>query len=291
MSRSEAIHGDFRGDSAAARPPAKRRWLRISLRALLVAFTCVAISVGLFARWAQQRRSALAAIRKAGGDIRLFVGEPSRLERWFGSDLFGPVNKIDLRKGRVDNALLAQIGVITELGRLDLSNAQIDDDGLRQIAHLPLRELWLQSTNITDASAATISQMKSLDFLQLNGTNVTDRFLEQLESLPRLDDLGLRGAEVTGAGMKFLVRHPKLQSLDVYSTAVDDAGVEALVNCSSLTDLGLSMTKVSANVFEILAKMPKLTDVDLTGNRPIATEAVLLFERLHPQCDVEWYSK
>jgi hypothetical protein len=55
--------------------------------------------------------------------------------------------------------------------------------------------------------------------------------------------------------------------------------------------LGLSMTKISANVFEILAKMPKLTDVDLTGNRPITTEAVLLFERLHPQCDVEWYAK
>jgi len=271
--------------------PDKKRRLRISLRGLLIAFTCAAIAVAFVARWAQQRQAALAAIRKAGGVVRMGVGEPSLLERWFGSDLFGHVVDVDLRKGHADNALLAQVGVIKELRELDLSNAKIDDAGLRKISHLPLRQLWLQSTDITDASAATISQIKSLDFLQLNATNVSDKFLEQLESLPELDNLGLRGTEVTSAGMRFLERHPKLQSLDVYSTAVGDAGVEALVACPSLTDLGLSMTKVSANVFEILAKLPNLGAVDLNGNGPITTEAVKAFERDHPQCDIEWYAK
>ena len=59
------------------------------------------------------------------------IREPSRLEEWFGAELFGSVNKIDLRKGKADNELLTHIGVLKELRRLDLSNADIDDRGLR----------------------------------------------------------------------------------------------------------------------------------------------------------------
>src|SRR5262245_54442229 len=136
-----------------------KKWVRISLRTLLVAFTCAALAAAWFSHWAQQRRSAFAAIRKAGGAIRMAIGEPSRLERWFGPELFGAVVEVDLRKGKADNALLAQIGVLIELRNLDLSNADIDDAGLQQIAHLPLRILWLQSTRITDASAATLSRI------------------------------------------------------------------------------------------------------------------------------------
>jgi len=219
------------------------------------------------------------------------IREPSRLEDWFESELFGIVNKVDLRKGKADNALLAHIGVLKELRRLDLSNADIDDEGLRLIMHLPLRELWLQGTNITDASAATLSNILSLDFLQLNATSLSDTFLEQLEPLPELKDLGLRGTHVTGVGMKNLSRHPKLKKLDVYSTEVDDSGVGHLVECQSLTDIGLSMTKITNDVFGHFDKMPNLTGADLTANRPVTTEAVLAFEKSHPKCDIEWYRK
>jgi hypothetical protein len=245
--------------------------------------------LGIYARWAQQRRSAFAAIRQAGGDIQMLRGEPSRLEAWFGPELFGDLYYVDLREGNVDNALVAQIGELKELRGLDLSGAKIDDEGLRQIAHLPLQKLWLQETNITDASAATLSEMKTLQFLQLNATQVGDKFLERLDVLPALDNLGLRGTRVTGAGMQFLARHPSLKTLDVYHTAVDDAGVAALVNCQTLQDLGLSLTQVSTEVFEYLDKLPNLTKVDLNANRPITTADVTKFEKAHPQCDIEWY--
>ena len=88
----------------------KTRWLRISLRTFFVLFTCVAITFAWLAHYAQQRWAAFAAIREAGGDIRMGIGQPSLLEKWFGEELFGTVNKIDLRKGEADNALLAHIG-------------------------------------------------------------------------------------------------------------------------------------------------------------------------------------
>ncbi len=270
--------------------PTKRNWLRISLRGFLVVFTCAVIGFAWCAHYANKRWAAFSAIRQAGGKIQMGMGEPSRLERWFGSELFGTVNKVDLRKGKVDNDLVPHIAALRELGRLDLSNAAIDDDGVRQLVHLQLSELWLQGTNIIDASAASISQIKSLDFLALNATSLSDSFLKQLDPLPNLESLGLRGTEVTGVGMQFLSRHPRLRELDVYSTKVDDAGVEHLLECRSLAEIGLSSTNVTDTVFEHLGKMPNLTTADLNAS-PVTTESVLAFEKSHPKCDIEWYRK
>lgn len=268
----------------------KTRWLRISLRNLLIVFTCVAITIGWFAHYAQQRKAAFAAIRKVGGDIRMDIGKPSCFVKWFGPELFGTVWRVDLRGGKADNKLLIHIGVLTELQGLDLSGADIDDGGLQRIAHLPLRELWLQNTSITDAAAVTISKMRTLDFLMLNATSLSNDFLEHLDSLPALAKLGLRGTQVNGAGMKFLARHPNLRQVDVYSTEVDDSGVQYLVDCQGLTDVGLSMTRITNDVFTHLDLLPHLTAADLSANR-ITTEAVLAFEKSHPQCDIEWYGE
>lgn len=268
-----------------------RRWFRISLRTLLAVFTCVVVALGWFAYSAKVRREALAAIRTAGGKIQFGINEPSLFEKWFGADLFGRVNKINLRKGKVDSELLRHIGVLKELRRLDLSNADIDDEGLRRISHLPLLELWLQETGITEASAAILSDMSTLSFLSLNATTLSDEFLEHLEPLPQLEDLGLRGTKVTTVGMKYMSRHPQLRKLHLYHTDVDDSGVEHLVVCQSLTSIGLSSTKVTNGVFKHLEKLPNLTDADLTANQPVTTDAVLAFEKSHPKCVIEWYGK
>jgi Leucine-rich repeat (LRR) protein len=267
----------------------KRRLLRISLRTLFVFVTCIAVSLALFAHYARTRRAAIAAIQKAGGNIEMNTRDPSLLEGWFGSEVFGTVNKIDLREGEVDNALLAHLAALKELQGLDLSNADIDDEGLGHIEHLPLRELWLQGTDITDASAARLSKMTSLTFLQLNTTQLSDAFLEHLAPLPELENLGLRGTNVTSNGMKYLSRHPQLKRLDVYYTKVDDSGVAHLVDCPLLTYLGLSMTLITDAVFEHLDKLANLTDADLSGNQEVTTDAVLEFEKSHSTCDVEWY--
>ncbi len=271
--------------------PAINRWLRVSLRSLLVVLTLLAVGLGWFANYAHKRTTAFAKIEEAGGEIQMAPTKPTLLEQWFGSEIFGSVYRIDLRQGkeRVDNSLLEHLGNLTELQQLDLSYAHVDDAGVQHIAELPLTELWLQSTKITDASAATLSQMPTLVDLQLNSTDLSNQFLESLEPLPNLRELGMRGTKVTGEGMAFMPRHSKLERFDVYHTDVDDAGVARLTDCTALARLGLSMTNVTDEVFAELAKMPQLTDVDLSGNRPVTTEAVKAFEAAHPQCDIEWY--
>ena len=273
----------------------KHRWLRISLRSLLVATLIIAVGFAWMTNYAKSRRAAFAAIREAGGQIQManvpktVIAE--RLESWLGPELFGDAYKVDLRKSKANNDLLKQVAVLRELRALDLSYTSVGDAGLPAIAHLPLQELWLQSTTVTDRSAATLSRIRSLEFLALNATSLTDHFLEDLQSLPDLRNLGLRGSKVTGAGMQFLSRHPRLEKLDVYSTEVDDAGVEGLIGSKSITDLGLSMTKVSNQVFTHLDKLPNLSRADLSANSLVSTEMVLAFEKSHPKCDIEWYGQ
>src|SRR6478752_4503020 len=256
----------------------QKGWFRISLRTLLVAFTCVAILIGWFAHYAHQRKAAFAAIRKAGGTILV---HPTDAPPWVRSlgimELMGSVNQVDLRKGKVDDDLMTHVGRLTELRRLDLSGADIDDEGLRRIARLPIYELWLQGTHISDRSAETFSKMKQLEFLQLNATTITDGFLEHLESLPKLESLGLRGTKVTSEGMKYLPRHPRLKKVDVYQTAVGDAGAKYLAQCPLLTDVGLSMTAITDEAFLSLGKLPNLEHVDVTANRAISAEVAKIF--------------
>ena len=263
-----------------------RHWVGVSLLALTVSVSNTGIARADDSPDSGKRKAAIAAILQAGGYIRVVVPQPTadRLERL-------PISEVNLREAKVDNTLLVHVGNLKEVRRLDLSYANIDDAGLKTIAHLPLRELWLQSTNITDASAVTISRIKTLDFLQLNSTDLSDEFLKTLTPMPKLTDLGLRGTDVTGDGMQHLQRHSKLKKLDVYHTAVDDTGVEALTRCKSLTFVGLSKTQITDQVFQNLAKLPNLTDADLSANRLVSTDAVLAFERAYPKCDIEWYRK
>jgi hypothetical protein len=270
---------------------AHKRWLRVSLRSLLIAFTLFAVAVAWVSHAAHRRKAALAAVRKAGADVNFMTREPSWLDRLVGPELLTNVYEIDLRDCKVDVELIAHLAAIEELRVLDLSSADVGDAELRQLAHLPLATLWLQSTRVTDDAAPILSRMERLTFLQLNATDVSDEFLERLESLPRLDNLGLRGTNVTSRGMEFLQRHPLLSEVDVYHTEVGDQGVEHLTHCLSLTSLGLSMTNVTNDVFQHLDKLPNLVDADLSANRGVTTAAVLEFEKSHPKCDIEWYAK
>ena len=51
------------------------------------------------------------------------------------------------------------------------------------------------------------------------------------------------------------------------------------------------MTQITDAVFVSLDKLPNLTSADLNANGLVTTEAVLNFEKSHPNCDIEWYRK
>lgn len=79
---------------------------------------------------------------------------------------------------------------IKRIGRFDLDNNPIDDDGIRCLEQLEfVRELRLKSINISDDCVDVLSNLNSLELLHLGGTNITCDALAKLKKLESLQKL------------------------------------------------------------------------------------------------------
>ena len=179
-----------------------RRFLRFSVRGMIVLVLVIGAGLGLFVHEAHVQRDAVAAIKKAGGSVSYdwawkdgtsVPGGKPWAPRWLvdlvGVDYFGHVTIVwsPPRAGSTD-ATLAQIGRLTQLQVLDLPESFISDAGLAHLEGLTnLFDLGLEGTQITDAGLAHLKGLTSLTGLWLEGTQVTDAGMNELKrALPGL---------------------------------------------------------------------------------------------------------
>lgn len=94
---------------------------------------------------------------------------------------------LNLEKTRITNRALA-VAARLPLEELDLSQTAVTDDGLKQLAGLTrLTTLWLTGTSIGDAGLRHLTPLKTLESLALNQTRVTAAGVRALQqALPRL---------------------------------------------------------------------------------------------------------
>ena len=197
----------FQEDVAPRKP--RRRWLRFSLRTLLILVTLLSIGLGTFVHRGERQRRAVAAVKALGGSIRYDVSGTSpasdTLSRWLPRDYFDDVYLVSLMHCTVTNADLAHISRLTQLEVLELD-----------------------STNVTDAGLAHVQGLTELTWLSINETQVTDSGLHHLEGLTCLLVLELRDTQVTDAGLAQLQGLTSLKVLDLSRTPVTDGGVAKL---------------------------------------------------------------
>jgi internalin A len=168
-----------------------RRYLRFSVRGLIVLVLVIGLGMGWIVRSARIQREAVAAIRKAHGSVAYdwqlksgygAFGEPP-WPRWLvhtlGVDYFGSVVSVDIPSASEDG--LVHIG---QLGRL--------------------RVLQIGTSDMTDAALAHLKGLSNLTYLDLKGTQVTDSGLAHLKGLTKLSLLNLSGTPVTDAGVSEL---------------------------------------------------------------------------------------
>jgi Leucine-rich repeat (LRR) protein len=122
---------------------------------------------------------------------------------------------------------------------LDFSNADITDEGVRGISHLPLRTFNISGNRITDAGLASLVGMCSLRKLALSYTKISDAALYFLQFLPRLTLLMLDGTVVTDEGLPYLQKLSSLRVLYLSGTQITDKAVRWLVQMRSLRVLSL----------------------------------------------------
>jgi hypothetical protein len=133
--------------------------------------------------------------------------------------------------------------------------AKITDAGIHSLARLPnLREIYLQSLDITDAAAETISQMPSLETVGLRYCpDVADAALIPLAKLPRLRHLDLCGSKITGVGIETILKLKDLQILELYECHnLTEAGIRRLIELPNLTQLNIPAASVSEETLKQL---------------------------------------
>ena len=101
------------------------------------------------------------------------------------------VNELRLSESKISNAGLANLHNVANLVHLDLSQTDVDDDGLDSIKSIPtLRTLYFAGCySITDKAAEDLAKMTGLESLNVAGTRLTKAGLLKLGTLKRLRSL------------------------------------------------------------------------------------------------------
>ena len=164
-----------------------RRFLRFSVRSLIVLVIVVGGFLGWAIRSARIQRDAVAAIREAGGSVKydweLSNGKAtpkgrSRAARWLvdliGVDHFGHVTEVSLYGTQADAAIV-QVGRLTHLERLFIDQAKLNEAELTHLKGLSkLSLLCLAGSPVTDAGLADLEALTNVSDLDLSHTMITD---------------------------------------------------------------------------------------------------------------------
>ncbi len=220
-----------------------RRFLRFSVRGLIVLVLVIGVWLGWLVRSARIQREAVAAIKKAGGSVK-YDWEPCSgtvnpegkpwgpawLVDLIGVDYFGHVIKVRVYSPwNATDATLAQVGRLTRLHGLHIPQASVSDLGLAHLNGLTkLKSLALSDTRITDAGLEHLKGLTDLSAIALNGTPITGAGLAHLHGLRNLYFIGLSGTRMTDSGLPHLKGLTNLKFLDLCDTEVTDSGIKEL---------------------------------------------------------------
>jgi len=222
-----------------------RRWLRFSIRTLLIVTTLIALPLGRMSYLARRRQAAFDAIQGAGGQINRDPTAKS-LSAWnrqwrsiWGEAYASNVWAVYLKKLSVGDEIMPHLAALPELRVLDLGQTQITDEGLRHLQGLhELRDLVVVETVITDAGVKHICQLHKLRHLNLGGTKITDAAAFDLVKLPEIRELMLTVGSITDTSIERLKPLTELTSLYLNGSQVTDAGVAQLKSFFMVARLG-----------------------------------------------------
>ncbi len=207
------------------------------------------------------------------------------------------LNTISLRNCECSLDVVPYLAKLLTLQSVELSGTDVTDSDLKAFAKLPLTELALSRTAITDEGVGNLAAMPTLRKLQLSRTQVTVGCLDHLGNLPELIEvdlpnelftdenlpslvqlsslksLDLGGSKVTDMGLVSLGKMENIESLDLESCPITDSGLVALTSLPNLRTLGLRYTAIGDDGMKHLEPLTQLESLDL--NSTMVTSAGL----------------
>jgi internalin A len=197
----------------------RRRFLRFSVRGLIVLVLLIGVWLGWLVRSARIQREAVEAIEHAGGWVEYddewhtskSVPGGKRVKRTslvelIGIDYFSRVTSVVfVPPATAANRDFAQVGRLNWLKHLIVHLPSFGDAELKHIEGLAnLTELGLGCTQVTDDGLVHLERLTQLAELELTATQVSDAGLAHLKGLKGLNLLLLDGSDVSNAGVELL---------------------------------------------------------------------------------------
>jgi Leucine Rich repeat len=291
--------------------PIKRRpkWLRFSLRTLLVVMTVLCVWLGFKVNAARRQKEAVAAILNAEGSVRFdyqMVPDPiapddASKASWRNQDQSTPPGPVWLRKAIGDE-------YFREVLEVAIQQRVVADQDFGKLAELPrLRILYLigripdGSTDfgggieiespsgnrhlISDADLAVLEQLPELEVLGIYPAEIDGHGLAHVVNLHRLKHLVLLQTQLNDAGMEQIGKMTTLEGLTVSRTRITDAGLVFLQRLINLKTLDIRNTEITDAGLQNLKSLMKLTRLDLRGTH-VTREGVRDLQTLLPTCKI-----
>jgi hypothetical protein len=226
----------------------KRRWLRFSLRGMLLGVMLLAAWLGWHVHRVQVQTRVVERVHELGGNINYdfetqrdargnYTTDPKAVlpfPRWIirllGVDHFSNVTIVSLRQTSATDEDLRLVGTVRSVEVLDLTETKITGVGLRhlvRLSHLRILSLW--NTRVDDEGLTHLAGHREMWSLVLDGSDVTDAGLVHLHDMDQLEEwLGLSHTKVSDRGIEHLFGFKALRSLTVIDSAVSKDGVRKL---------------------------------------------------------------
>ncbi|MEX2142884.1 MAG: hypothetical protein WD894_26745 [Pirellulales bacterium] len=266
-------------------PVVRRRWLRFSLRTMLIVITVLSVWLGVKVDQARKQKRAVDTLRAFGADIRYEhhrgkngllhnadneLNVPAWARQLCGDDFFQTVRGIyflqlqrpkQTRPHRITDEELKCLADLPHLERLYIDNAPITDAGLAHLRHPEyLREVNLRQTKVGDDFVRRLSDSERLQVLVLDGTKVTDESLAELSGVATLLSLSLEGTK-TGdralaafAERELVVLRPGSQTTD--------AGLQQFKTLAKIEDFEAQHCQITGEAFRGF-RLPKADEIHL----------------------------
>jgi hypothetical protein len=254
-----------------------RKWLRFSLRTLLLLVTALCVWLGIQVNAARRQRDAVAAWSRAGGavyyddqivvDPRLEIGytfsRNPKGRAWpstaLGIDYFSVVQVAGVRESTIPESLWPQLADLPGLIAIQLRGAKTlpNDSGTPRRANdsdmafikdlVELKCVVLSDTDVGAPTLQLIADQTRIRYLLLQNVRIDETALKQIAKMTTLEHLSLSNTPITDAGLAYLAPLVNLKFLDLTSTNVSDAGLQHLKLLRTIVRLNLDDTDATTD--------------------------------------------
>jgi hypothetical protein len=233
-----------------------RRWLRFTIRGLLMLVLAIAVVMAIWSSQARKDRLARQTVRTFGGSYgtETFLSAPDWMVKLLGDEYFFRVQGIAIASGAFRDNDLAPLEGLHGLRGLTLTNTHVTDAGLKRLAGLGnLTTLELKLTDVTDDGMQYLKAYSQLEDLNLIDTEITDKGLSSLPYFPKLYRLwigksNIQGekeqpvSDITDAGLSAIERQSNLKRLVLYNAKITPEGIARLKSALPGLNVQISVT-------------------------------------------------